>query len=366
MEIFISVFFITYLALHLYFLKGLRISTTLEKFSLKNPPSVSLIVAAKNEKDVIARCIQSLKEIKYEGTLEIILVNDKSDDNTKEIMIKESQGDSRIKVIDSNRTETSNLKGKANALDTAIRLCRGEIVITTDADCTVQSEWVKSMSSYYDTSTAMVNGFTTIDTNQKLFDKLQALDFIYLLSLASSSCGIGRILSCIGNNISFRKDIYMQLGGFEKIGFSVTEDLALMRAIDSIKNVEIKFPTDDRNVVTSQPCADLRALFNQKKRWFRGGLGIRPFGYITGIELYIANLYLLTGIFFTPPAFYFTMVGIKFVSELILLIPLLKIYKSTGLLKYFIHFQIYFALYGLLLPFTFVLGNKIKWKGRKY
>ena len=139
-----------------------------------------------------------------------------------------------------------------------------------------------------------------------------------------------------------------------------------MRAIDALPDVSIKYPVDVNCLVLTEPCEDVRTLYNQKKRWFRGGVGIRPLGYLVGIELYAVNLFMLTGFLYTPLYFYLSMIILKFASELIIMLPVINKFQMRSLLKYFIHFQIYFAIYGLSLPFTFFIGKQISWKGRKF
>ncbi|HRE41056.1 MAG TPA: glycosyltransferase [Ignavibacteria bacterium] len=366
MEIFLLVISLLYLILHGYLLFGLSNSINL-KSDDKQLPFVSVIIAARNEKDNITRCINSLKKIKYDKSLyEIILVNDKSTDNTKELMYLASGNDKNIIIIDSRNSESSNLKGKANAIDTAIEIAKGDIILTSDADCEISPDWIIETAKYYDSKTAMVCGFTNIKYTESLFFKMQALDWVYLLSLASGSTGINNTLSCIGNNLSFRKSVYLEVGGYEGIEFSVTEDFALMRAIFKLKKYKIKYPVNEKSVVWTEGCKDLKTLYKQKKRWLKGGLKINLLGYIIGFELYIMNLTLIFGLFFLDPLIYIALIAIKFFSELLIMIPVIFRLKLKNLFQYFLFFEIYFAVYGLLLPFSFLFGNKIDWKGRKF
>ncbi|MBV6478639.1 MAG: hypothetical protein HGGPFJEG_01394 [Ignavibacteria bacterium] len=367
MEYFFSAVTVLYLLLHLYLLSGLIKSIKIRKGNQDNKPEVSLIVAARNENDNIASCIKSLAKINYpESLLEIILVNDNSTDDTFEIMSKESKGKDFFRVINSRINPEGNLKGKANALDTAIEICSGTVIITTDADCTVNPEWAKTMTGYYDNDTGMVCGFTGIRQDGTLFTSLQNLDWMYLLALASSSAGLNHIMSCLGNNLSFTKKAYYDTGGYKSISFSVTEDLALMRKIDSSGKYKIRFPVDDKCLAETLPCKNLKELFSQKRRWFRGGTGINLLGYITGFELYTMNLMLVSGFFFMDIQNYLMLIVVKSFSELILLSVVLKKFNSLKQLIIYPVFILYFAFYGLLLPLSFLFSRKINWKGRKF
>jgi cellulose synthase/poly-beta-1,6-N-acetylglucosamine synthase-like glycosyltransferase len=324
-------------------------------------------VAGRNEALNIVRCIESLSRIKYpEDLLEIILVNDNSTDNTFELMKESSKNFSFFKVINSAKNSAGNLKGKANAIDTAISQCTGDIIVSTDADCEVSPDWVKESVKYFSGNTAMVCGFTLIKCGDSLFSKMQSIDWIYLLALASSSSGLKLILSCIGNNLAFTKSSYNDIGGYSAVGFSVTEDLALMRKINSYKKYQIKYPVDKDCIVETLACSDLAELFSQKRRWFRGGIGINFLGYIIGAELYAMNFLLIFGYLFMSFQAYLILIIIKTISEMILISGIIKRFKLGYLYKYYPLFCIYFALYGMTLPFTFLSGTKIKWKGQKF
>lgn len=358
----IALYFIT----HLFLRYGLQKSLSLPVVNPSPDNKVTVIVAAKNEEKVIAECISSLKKLTYDkNNLEIFLVNDKSVDTTKEIMLRETAGLNYFKVIDSITESSTNLKGKANALDTAIKQSSGGIIIGTDADCKVNKDWVQEVIKYYDKDTAMVCGVTFINSSQSIFHKMQALDWVYLQTLASASSGINMTLSCIGNNLSFRKSVYEELGGYGNIKFSVTEDLALMQEIHA-KGLKIKYPINENSLIETQACKNLNELFKQKRRWFKGGLKINMLGLLLGAQMYPVNLILIFGWIFLSWKVYFLFLFIKLLSEIVLISKPMSIYKFTSLYKFFLHFQFFFAFYGLTLPWTFLFNTKIHWKDRKF
>ncbi|MEO6695921.1 MAG: glycosyltransferase [Ignavibacteria bacterium] len=366
MEIFFIAATILYFFLHMFLLKGLNRSILLRKKDVGIFPKVSVIVACKNEEKNIANCILSLSQLNYPSeSIEIILVNDNSTDNTLHLMTDTIKDDSRFRIISTELNSSPNLKGKANAIDAAVKLCTGQIILCTDADCEVPQYWVRETVKYYSEQTAMVCGFTMIKFEGSLFAKLQCLDWIYLLTLASSSSGLKMILSCVGNNLTFSKNSYEKVGGYERINFSVTEDLALMRNINANKNFQIKFPVNKKCLVRSLPCESISELFSQKRRWFRGGIGINFFGYIMGFELYTLNFFLILGLFFTDPKLYYILLIIKTFSELVLLYKTIDKFDLKRLYKYYPLFIFYFALYSLILPWSFLFGKKINWKGQK-
>ncbi len=353
-----------YFLLHLLFLYGLRKSASTQYTQTAPKPSVTILVAARNEKLNIRTCIDSLKSVLYEKELlEIILVNDNSDDDTLEIMKKETAGLNHFTILDTKDCPVSKLRGKTRALDFGFSNARGDLIMMTDADCTVSPGWINEAVKYYDYNTGMICGFTRIRHTHSLFTGLQSLDWIYLQAIAASGAGINSPLSCIGNNLSVSRKAYEAAGGYSNLEYSITEDLSLLNAVHE-KNFSVKYPVNSAMTAETAACESVRELYRQKKRWFRGGAGINLLGYFLGILLYAMNALLVSGFLYMDIQYYLSVVFLKLVSELIIIIPLYKKLELKNLMVYFPLFQLYFAAYGLLLPFTFLTGKKVQWKGR--
>jgi cellulose synthase/poly-beta-1,6-N-acetylglucosamine synthase-like glycosyltransferase len=328
-------------------------------------PSATVIVAARNEEENILTCLESLDRLIFPaGKLEIIIVDDKSTDKTSEIIDYYINDKPKFKKIITKK-EIGKLKGKTNALANALEIAEGEIILTTDADCIVHPMWVYATASYYQPDIAIVNGFTTQKAYNG-FSGMQALDFIYLLIVASGTINLGRPISCIGNNMSYRKKAYFEVGGYENLPFSVTEDFNLLNAIYKLKKYKIIFPLNDETLVTSLPCKNLKSLYHQKKRWSVGGLGVPVSGYIIMAYGFITNLCVLATPFFFS-AIWLYLIFFKIAIDFFFLFP---VHGSLGLkknLKYFFNWQIYYTIYVVLIPFVLVfIGKKVTWKGRKY
>jgi cellulose synthase/poly-beta-1,6-N-acetylglucosamine synthase-like glycosyltransferase len=331
----------------------------------KDLPDVSVIVAARNEEENILHCLKSLDKLEYpEDKMQIIIVDDRSTDKTENIIENYIFNKPKFTKIVTKK-EIGRLKGKTNALANAIEIATGEIILTTDADCVMVPTWVKTTVSYYKDNVAMVNGFTTQAASSN-FNGMQAIDFVYLLIVAAGTINLRTPISCIGNNMSYRKKAYLEVGGYENLPFSITEDFNLLKAINKLKKYKIIYPLNKEALVTSTACKNLKSLYHQKKRWSVGGLKAPWQGYIIFIFGYLTNvLTLLTPFFFTKNWLY--LVLFKLATDLFLLFPA---YLRLGLakdLKYFITFEIYYLVYVTLLPLIILFtGKNVSWKGRKY
>ena len=327
-------------------------------------PTATIIVAARNEEDKILRTLISLDKLEYpEGKLQIILVDDQSTDSTGKLIDDFISGKSRFQKITTEEHHTK-LIGKMRALAYAIKEATGEVILTTDADCEVKPLWAKTVCSHYFDDVAIVTGVTT-QVADNWFGGMQALDFIYLLTAGAGTTNLKVPVSCIGNNMSYRKSAYDEVGGYENLPHSVTEDFTLMNAIYNLKKYKVIFPVEEEALITSIPCDSFKSLISQKKRWGVGGLGVPFRGFVIMFWGFMANLLvLLTPLFFSTAWLY--LVVFKIALDFFLLYPVhirLGIFKN---LKYFFHFEIYYIIYVILLPLIVLPNKKVVWKGRKY
>jgi cellulose synthase/poly-beta-1,6-N-acetylglucosamine synthase-like glycosyltransferase len=326
-------------------------------------PNATVIVAARNEHDNIIDCLTSLNNLEYpEDKLEIIVVDDHSTDDTYQLAENYIKDKPRFKLIQPEKS-IGIVKGKANAIANAIEIAAGDIILTTDADCVVSKTWAKTLASYFTKDTAMVCGYTNQFDNN-LYRAMQSVDFVYLLGVAGGTMNLGKPLSCIGNNMSYRKDVYHEIGGYEKIPFSVTEDFQVLMAMHNLKKYKIIYPLDKEGLVTSKPFDDLKSLYWQKKRWGVGGLKSDLVGFSVMATAFITHVLILTQpLFFTVNTLVMSL--FKFFIDYYFL---KEIYRKLSLklkISHFIIFEIYFLIYVVLLPFV-IPNRKVRWKGRTY
>ena len=288
LELIFLIIMIGYFFQSVIFIIGARKS--FPKLSEHKLPTATIIIAARNEEDKILRTLESLNKLEYpEGKLQIIIVDDQSTDRTPQIIDYFIKDKNRFEKITTEEHHTK-LIGKMRALAYAIKEAKGEVILTTDADCEVKPLWAKTVCSYYQDDVAIVTGVTT-QVAKNWFGGMQAIDFVYLLTAGAGTTNLNVPVSCIGNNMSYRKSAYDEVGGYEKLPYSVTEDFTLMNAIYNLKKYKVIFPVDDQTLVTSIPCRSLKSLIRQKKRWGVGGLGVPFRGFVIMFWGFTANLF---------------------------------------------------------------------------
>jgi 1,2-diacylglycerol 3-beta-glucosyltransferase len=329
-------------------------------------PTVSIVVAARNEEDTIRRSLESLPNLDYPlEKLEVILVDDQSTDRTLEIMQSAARRNGHFKVVSVTGQE-GHLRGKANAIAIGIDHSHGEIIFLTDADCVVPRSWIKAMLNEYDESTGLVASYTLLDANSS-FEGMQSLDWAFLHTLAAGGVGLRRPLSCFGNNLTFRRRAYDEVGGYRNVPFSVTEDFALFTAITRRTSWKYGYLLSSDSLVMSLPCKTMGELLRQKKRWVVGGLDMKVKGMVLMTLGFCVNTLLLLLPILGSSLLSVLDVWIPkiLIDALILAIPLRRI-RSLSFMKYFPAFEIYYSLYISALPLFAFSGRSVQWKGRQF
>ncbi|MCX7908487.1 MAG: glycosyltransferase [Ignavibacteria bacterium] len=329
-------------------------------------PYVSIIIPARNEECNIKDNLESLTKINYPNDkFEILVVNDRSTDRTSFVVNEIMKLNKNIKLVNiENDAQKEHIPGKAGAVHIGVNNSKGDLIFVTDADCQVQPNWLMKLTRLYNNNqTGFVSSYTNV-IGTRLFDKIQAIEWIYMHTMGMGGVGMNIPLGCYGNNITFRKKFYLNFGGYKNISFSVTEDLALQMAFHKNK-YEIHYLIDPETIVDTKPCKNLKEYFAQHHRWARGGLNLG----------WKAVVFVLSSFTFWVGMFYFTILGylypvilllfIRMIGDFALLLSPLSILNKKYLLKYIPIAVPFFLLVELVIPF-FTLKKKVKWKNQVF
>jgi cellulose synthase/poly-beta-1,6-N-acetylglucosamine synthase-like glycosyltransferase len=329
-------------------------------------PKVSIIVAARNEELNIRRCLDSLMRLTYPPELlEVIIVNDRSTDATPDIIREFTARRSNIHLLNA-RVGLGHLRGKANAISQGIETSTGEIILMTDADCTLPPGWVEDTAKYYvDRSVGIVPGFTAI-RHDNMFEAMQTLDWFALFSVAASATKLGFPVTAVGNNFTIRRSAYDAVGGYAGIPFSVTEDYALFHAVTSGTSYRACFPLDPSTVVESEPCKTWRDLYRQRKRWFAGGRDMDARSISIFASAWLLNAMILAGLFIEVSPLLVSVVVLKMGVDFALVLPAIAAFRRWELLSAFPLYAIYYFFYVLIYPPIVLIGRNVVWKDQQF
>ncbi len=226
-------------------------------------PTVSFIVPAYNEEDSIETTLKALLKIEYpKNKKEIIVVNDGSKDNTAGIVRKIAVLHKQIKLIDKKNS------GKANSLNEAIKIARGELIAVVDADSYPEKDALMKMIGYFDDErVAAVTSRVLVKNKNNWLGRFQVLDYSIIAWTRKLLDFVDSVYVTNGPLSVYRKSVVKKLGGFDPN--NLTEDIEITWHILS---EGYKTRMSYSAIVYTTVPEKLSVWIKQRVRWNLGGL----------------------------------------------------------------------------------------------
>ncbi len=332
------------------------------------PTGISVIIAAKDEERLLPLLLSSLEAQTTTG-FEVVLIDDRSSDRTGEIMetFRQKHGE-RVKVIHNSR-EPVAVNPKQAALDYGLREASGDLLLFTDSDCELPATWVETLVNYFENPrVGAVFGQILVQGLTSFLDKYQWFDQALINQYSSGSAGLGLPTSCFGNNLGARRAILDDIGGFRALGYTLTEDAALISEARK-KGWKVRVSTRSETTIKTAPQASWRNFINQHVRWNSGGFFSED--PVTRLGYRIFVLYLLSSILVLPFAFLMPFLLILPVSSFIsigliaLLLGLLYRNDKAAYLLRLVPNTLFFMLFYSWITLLCLIRITPEWKGKK-
>ncbi|UCF97964.1 MAG: glycosyltransferase [Spirochaetaceae bacterium] len=340
------------------------------RISIKTPPlSVSVIVVAKDEEKNLPPLLASL-ESQSAQNFQIILASDRSKDGTLALMraFAKKHG-SRVKVLE-NTEEVDHLGPKQFVLDIATGVAQGQLLIFTDADCTVPARWVENLKPYFlDPRVGVVFGQISLRRETGFFKNFQAFDQPLIHQYNSATAGLGMPGSCFGNNLAVRRDVLEQIGGFRNLGYTLTEDAALTTAAAK-QGWKVRVSTRTDTMIQTVAQEHWRNFINQHLRWNGGAFYHEDFA--TRFAYRYITLYLICSVLAVPAAvflpFLFVLPAASFISVGLMAFLAGILYrrdKSWYLLR-LVPYTCFFLVFYSFVTVLSIFRVPPRWKGKRW
>lgn len=224
-------------------------------------PMVSVLIPAYYEERNITGTVEHALRLNY-PRYETIVIDDGSRDRTWE-KIKPFLSDPRFRVI---RKETN--EGKAMAINDAIPVARGEIVVVIDADARVHPDFLKYIIPHFVRlpRVAGITGNPRVVNTGQMIAKIQAVEFSSIVAILRRAQTVwGRILTVSGVVSAFRKSALLDVDLFDPD--MATEDIALSWKLQK-RFYDIRY--EPRAVADMEVPVTTRSLWRQRRRWAKG------------------------------------------------------------------------------------------------
>ena len=339
----------------------------LERFTKKEIPaktSFSIIVPFRNENKNLPNLLHSISLLDYPKELvEVILVDDDSEE-----VFQIQQSVFCLKMIKNERKSNSP---KKDAIETAVQIAKFDWIITTDADCLVQKNWLTFYDQYIqENQVEMIASGVCYVPKKGFLSAFQNLDFLSLQGATIGSFGINKPFMCNGANFGYSKNLFKELNGFQGNETVASGDdvFLLQKAIQKASN-KVGFLFAKESIVATKPMTTWNDLFQQRVRWAAKSTGyssiygkLLAFVVFGGNLVWILSLLLwLMGIL--NQNIFMLFVAMKFLIDYILLYKTANFFESKlqfVLASSFVYpfFSVFVALYSLF--------GKYNWKGRNF
>ncbi len=335
---------------------------------------VTVIVPARNEEINIKACLQAILDQTYpRQLLDIIVVDDHSEDRTAAIT-REFEGDGiRLMALKDHVSPGEKINSyKKKAIEVAISKAEGDLIITTDADCTAGTEWISTIVDFYNTRRdAFIAAPVRIAGSMSPLAAFQSLDFAILQGITAASVSGGLHNMCNGANLAYEKAAFREVNGFEGVDHIASgDDMLLMEKIAAKFPGKVGYLNAAAAIVTSLPAQTIGAFFQQRIRWASKAATYKSLRIkLVLLLVFLVNLsfaaLMVAGFFsllwfrlFWVVAFYKILIEWRFVKQV------LQFYSLGPLLFMFVLLQPLHALYTVIAGFA-GLFTRYEWKGRK-
>lgn len=367
----------------LYFLSMLTLMIGFSKVSIFSSKvssqltRFSVVIPFRNESENLPVLLESISKLDYGPDLfEIIFVNDFSEDNSEEIILQfQETTDFSIRLIQNKHISNSP---KKDAISEAIKKANHEWIVTTDADCKLPKNWLKSLDSFIQSeecqknNPVMVCGPVVYKTDETVLQNYQYFDGLSLQAVTIGSFGLKNPLLCNGANLAYRKDAFEKVNGFFGNNHIASgDDIFLMETLKKSFPGKVKFLKSRDFIVKTKPQLSWKSVINQRVRWASKTSQQQNFSSMfLGVLVFFVNL-----IFLILPFLFFFKVDnwilflllftFKIIVDFAVIIRARSFFKGENPLGGFLMLPlIYSALTSYVVLKSF--RGTYSWKSRKY
>jgi biofilm PGA synthesis N-glycosyltransferase PgaC len=224
-------------------------------------PVVSVIISAHDEEATVAGAIERALAIRWPD-VDVIVVDDGSTDGTREA-VRRYVRDGRARLLVKPVNE-----GKSNAINDALGLCRGELVLVLDADGEADAAAFEHMVPRFLRSPAVaaVTGNPRVLNTRTLLTRLQAVEFASTVGIQRRGNAIwGRLMTFSGLCTLLDRRAVVAVGGFAPD--MATEDIDLTWRLQ-LAGFEVVY--EPKALFGMQAPETVHAWWRQRLRWVRG------------------------------------------------------------------------------------------------
>ena len=231
------------------------------------PLPVSVIICAQDEAENLRKFLPEIYAQNHPD-FEVILVNDRSIDDTFDVMKEfEETYPHKTKLVNVPRSNDSRLMGnKKYALTLGIKASKNNILLFTDADCQpAGNNWIEWMTKYFNSGKQIVLGYGKYAKKSGFLNKLIRFETLQTALQYFSYALKGMPYMGVGRNLAYTKDLFMQNNGFySHLDIMSGDDDLFVNETATSENTAICVHPESFSI--SQPKQTWKSYIHQKRR----------------------------------------------------------------------------------------------------
>ena len=238
------------------------------------PPAsaFSILIPARNEEENIGALLQSIINQNYPANLwEVFVIDDFSTDNTTQIVLSFSKKYPNINLLELSKVLNGKQLNayKKKAIETGVSLANHEWIVTTDADCTANTNWLKTLNAYIqEHNPVFVGGPVAFTNDGSVLQTFQCIDFMALQGITAAAVSAGLHAMCNGANLAYKKSVFAEVNGFRGIdNIASGDDMLLMNKIKEAYPNRMGYVFHPDSIIHTAPMPTLKSFLNQRIRW---------------------------------------------------------------------------------------------------
>lgn len=370
-QVILYLILLLYVGYVIYFIIGWARTKTLSTITLTAYPKVSIIIPVRNEEKYIADLLRDIQAQTYPSDMfDVIVIDDYSTDNTVEII--KNLNIPNVKVIPL-QVEGEIYAYKKKAITTGIQHSNAELIVTTDGDCRMGENWLSAIVSFYiNNPYKLISSPVAFHQEKNWFEKIQTVEFQYLIGVGASCMKNGMPSTCNGANLAYTKELFNEIHGFEGIDdIAFGDDELLLHKIHKIYPDGVGFNKNLNATVFTYAKSSLIEFIEQRKRWAKKDTNYFDVRLLLMVlTIFIMNVSLLLSI---PLSFFFSEIKtylyiasvVKLFFDGLFMYILLKFFKKSAFIWYAPVVLFFYIFYFIYLGIISNFGSTYQWKGRK-
>ncbi|HEX7657399.1 MAG TPA: glycosyltransferase [Sphingomonas sp.] len=223
---------------------------------------VTVLIPAFNEERVIERAVRGVLD-STDVRIEVIVIDDGSSDRTSAVVSEAFAGDPRVRLL------TLENGGKARALNHALELVSGEIVVALDADTQFEPNTISRLARWFvDPRLGAVAGNAKVGNRVNLVTRWQALEYITAQNLERRALARLNAMTVVPGAVgAWRLEAIRGVGGYPDDTLAEDQDLTI-----AIQRAGWTVRYDQFAVAWTESPEGIRSLAKQRFRWAFGTL----------------------------------------------------------------------------------------------